>query len=341
MEHSSATSIQTDPHLVIEFLGKYDLHKIMKYTFISKHTEKEVLRMSTIRSRGRPLKVTINTDINTVAIPQKIKLVNDMYDAFLDDFMMFSMSNLKYKRQGVGKYKFIRKQRNIIYKNTSIGPSLMAIDEEPMALSELDEPTVHTILQNLPQLKGCSYLEGISPKVQVLLAYYIGHIHRNKLFTPLSTISVLAFKDDDKFSAFNIFFLLAAFIIVISDFSSKTLINTFFTGVCSFVDYSYDRYPFLKAFDHSRLDMHDIRVNLDGLSSIKISLEDLNRYCDDWIHFFESIPGKYTKLIADQYKKTGFRVDAPVLRLIESFRRFAEIFLVIEKFQHRLQSIAD
>lgn len=324
------TMIQTVNHPVLDFLMKYDLAKIVKYLSSDKYMEREVLKMCVIRSKGRPPRITARSDIESVTVPHKILLLNKIFDGFLHKLLSFCTTELSKKDSGTEKYKFLKRKRNIEY---TLPQSYKTCDENlnvELLCGELDGHQVQKVISGLPKLKGTLYVSELNHKIQLFLAINLKYIQQTKFFTAVTAIDAEKFKGVNKPRIFNIFFLLSAFITTTADFVSSPLMKSFFFFLLGFLDSSYESFDFLNEFDSSTISSPALCfVQIPDTAIInKTKLDD---FCEAWTIFAQDLPAKYRKLCggADEY-------GARVLRLIELFKTFAEVFLMLEAFQHRL-----
>ena len=322
--------IQTDKHPVIDFLMKYDLTKMVKCLSTTKYMEREVLKMCIVKSKGRPPKITAQTDIESVTVPQKIMLLNEIFDGFMHKLLSFCMMEHRRKDSGIDKYKFLKKKRNIEYTLPQSHKKYDEILDVELVCGELDDYKVQKVMSCLPKLKGTAYVSEINHKVQLFLAINLKYVQTAQFFKSVTTIDVEKFIGVNKSCIFNIFYLLSAFLTIAADFVSRPLIKSFYLLTLCFLDASFDGFDFLTQFDSSTISSLTLCfIQIPGTTIInKAKLDD---FCKTWTIFAQDLPAKYRKLCgdADEY-------GARVLKLIELFKTFAEVFLMLEAFQHRL-----
>lgn len=333
MENLKQIEIQTDKHTVIDFLTKYDLNKIVKCLSASKYTEREILMMCVLKSKGRPPKICTRVDIDTVAVPQKIVLLQQKFNSFMNKLVVLAVEEDEKRDTLRPEYKFMKKKRNILFRGSPAPDTGDGNERVELTIGKLDADKVNILMHSVPKLKRAMHVPQINCRVQLVLGLYLEYIRKSGFFTPVATIDVSSFKNISKPAIFNIFFLLSAFLTIISGFVPNTLLRSFNILMLCYLDHTFLSFVFLRDIDHctftgSTIDFAKVS------NSVLISSARLAEFCVAWSEFVDNVPSAYRELCVE-----AERQKITVLRLIGLFQKFAEVFLVLEGFQHRLAQV--
>lgn len=331
--------MQTDSHIVIEFLAKYDLNKIMKCLVTCKSTEREILLMCVMKSKGRPHKLKPHADIDSVSIPHKIALLHQLYDTYVHKLMLMRVASFGAKRKSTAKYSFMKKKKNVVF---SAPPGCNLIGDVYVDLSfvfdELSGNKVQISDRNVAHIKGCSFMHAYNPKVQWLLALNLAYVRRESFFTRVSTLDVSRFAALDKSTVFNVYFLLAAFLNTVAEVLPNSCLKSLYEYTIAHLDASFTCFNFVHKLQYFTLQTDapsspdaSLTPNSIPRGLLLIDKRGLHEFCARWSAFVQDMPAAYRKLCAGAEKHKLI-----ALELITLFKHFAEVLLVLEGFQHRL-----
>lgn len=338
MHSSREAAVQTDPNPIIKFLTRYDFSKIFHYTYAQLYKEQEVLELSVLRHKGRPSKAKSCKNIEAVLIPDKIKIINEKFSDFIHGLMTMVSNNAKTASLLYRKDKFLKKRRNIEYVRKNSNSNIESNENKvSMPVIQLDDSSVQKLIESLPRIRSAGYIDGLNPKIQLAMAYYLKFVQTSGFFSQMNTINLKNLQNMNKTKIFNIFCLLSAFLTVVGDFISlKTLISFYTLSLC-FLDYVYDRYRFASYLNVSVLHIDGSELILEEDNSLLLNADQSNQFFSNWFDFIETTPGRYLShlyKIDHRGEVAGFELE---IRLVGLCREFVEIFMDIENFYDRLK----
>jgi len=329
MDNCAEISIQTEKHLVIDFLMKYDLNKILKCLASGKNTEREILLMCVVKSKGRPHKLTAQADIDTVSVPHKIMLLQQFFDSFLHRLLSLGARSFCAKNKSNGKYTFMRKRRNVVFGAPPGYRTGGACVDLRLVFDGLGDDKVQIKANCYSRIKGTAFIDECNAKVQWLLAINLAYVRRAGFFTRVNTLDVSKFHALEKSAIFNVYFILSAFLSTASDILPHACLKSLYEYTVAYLDACFTRFDYLHNLDALSFTSAHNYVSPRGL--LVIDKRRLGEFCARWSAFVEDTPSAYKKLCGSAEKHRP-----QVLSLIALFKMFAEVFLVLEGFQHRL-----
>ena len=330
----NSTSQQTDTNPVINFLYKYDVGRMYKIQKKGKVKDKELLKMSEIRGKGRPFKHKGTDDIEMHSVVNKISILKERFNQFIDKFALKIVKFLGFVGN-INTRGFNTRYEHLVHRFGLERIAEIYPYTEEVLYRDLDFQKLETVLI-FPDVFSNSFLPHINKHIQFIVMYFIDVILEQKIVNSLLALNFEALNQMPKGKVFNFYFIISSFVYFLGFFVPRKSI----VGICLFLFYNLD-----KMFTHSyKLSFISDQVLSIKDSTIQISDEEEHQIDEAFIKDFIAFckrdyeTGELDFKVGDfDYTQNYF--SSFILQdidLLAHLQLFCEIFLDLKKFHHRL-----